>query len=243
MARITLDIIFENDQFIAVNKPPGVLTIPDRHDDTLPSLIKILEQKFGKLFIIHRLDKETSGIIFFAKDEATHKYFSQLFEHRNIQKYYQGVVMGNITPKKGTVQEPLDEHPFIKGMMSVQKKGKPSQTDYEVLEEYGQYSLVEFLLHTGRTHQIRVHMKFLGHPLACDEMYGNGSPVMLSSIKKKYKLSQHDEEERPILNRVALHSSKLIFKDSMGVQRELSAELPKDMRALLQQLRKKLGVL
>ena len=236
-----LDIIFENEQFVAINKPPGLLTIPDRHDDILPSLYKMLQQKYEKIFIVHRLDRDTSGIILFAKDEATHKYLSQLFEQRKVEKFYLGIITGALQNKTGSIEEPIAEHPVQNGMMAVNKKGKPSKTDYEVLENYGLFSLVKFQIHSGRTHQIRVHMKHLGHSLACDEMYGNGTPVMLSSFKKKYKLSVHDDVERPILNRLALHSSQLIFKDANGIQHDLPAELPKDMRALLQQLKKNRG--
>ncbi len=238
MQKLKPGIIFENDQFIAVNKPPGLLTIPDRHNTELPSLLRMLENEFGKLFIIHRLDRETSGLILFAKNEDAHKYFSQLFEHRGIEKYYAAIVIGSPIVKKGRIEEPIMEHPVNKGMMYINRKGKPSITDYEVLEEYRQYSLVQFQLHTGRTHQIRVHMKHLGNPIACDEVYGNGKPILLSSIKKKFRLSATEETERPMLERLALHSYKLKFKDELGTHFDLEAELPKDIRAVLQQLRK-----
>jgi 23S rRNA pseudouridine955/2504/2580 synthase/23S rRNA pseudouridine1911/1915/1917 synthase len=122
--------------------------------------------------------------------------------------------------------------------MVVNKNGKPSVTDYTVMEDLSKYSLVKFQLHTGRTHQIRVHAKNIGHPLVCDPLYGDGKPILLSSIKKKFKLSKHDDEERPLLNRVGLHSYQLKFKDAEGNAFDLTAELPKDIRALLQQLKK-----
>lgn len=231
-------IIFENDDFIAVDKASGVLTIPDRHDDTQPSLYKMLNNKYGKIFIVHRLDRDTSGLILFAKNEVTHKYLSQLFEQRKIEKNYLGIVRGSMPAQKGSVNEPIAEHPFRKGEMTVSKKGKPSLTDYEVLEDHGIYSLVLFDIHSGRTHQIRVHTKFIGHPIVGDTVYGDRKPVLLSSFKKKYKLSQHDEEERPILSRLALHSHRLLFTDQLGQQHNLEAPLPKDMKALLKQLKK-----
>lgn len=233
-----LDIIFENEKFIGVNKPSGLLTIPDRHNELLNSLYKTLQLRYEKIFIVHRLDKETSGLILFAKDEATHKFLSQLFEQRNVEKYYQAIVTGTLQDKQGIIDEPITEHHVHKGMMAVNKKGKPSVTEYEVLEEYGIYSLVQFKIQTGRTHQIRVHMKYIGHPIACDEMYGDAKPILLSSFKKKFKLSKHDEEERPLLSRLALHSYQLKFKDQDKNEFDLKAELPKDMRALLQQLKK-----
>ena len=231
-------IIFENEDFIAINKESGLLTIPDRHDDTQLSLYKILNQKYGKIFIVHRLDRDTSGLILFAKTEATHKYLSQLFEQRNIKKNYLGIVRGSMPEKEGAINEPIAEHPIKKGVMAINKKGKPSLTNYEVLEDYGIYSLVQFDIQSGRTHQIRVHTKFIGHPIICDAVYGDGKPVLLSSFKKKYKLSQHDLEERPIISRLGLHSHNLSFRDIHHKEFSIEAPLPKDMKALLQQLKK-----
>lgn len=232
-----IDIIFENDQFVAVNKPAGMLSIPDRTQSEV-SLKDMLIEKYGSIFTVHRLDKETSGIILFAKDEATHKYLSKAFEERSVEKYYLGLVYGVPAQNAGTIEGPIMEHPVQKGVMVVHAKGKPSVTDYEIQGAYGKYSLVKFRIHTGRTHQIRVHAKNIGNPIACDPLYGDGKPILVSSFKKKYKLSKHDEEERPILNRVALHSSQIKFADADGNQFDLIAELPKDIRALLQQLKK-----
>lgn len=237
MTKNRLNIVFENDDLVAINKPSGLLTIPDR-EQSEHSLRELLVDKYGSIFTVHRLDKETSGIVLFAKNEATHKYLSRLFEIREIEKYYLGIVHGSPVDKSGSIDVPISEHPLHKGMMHVHKNGKPSLTTYEVLEANKNYSLVSFQLHTGRTHQIRVHSKQLGHPLACDPLYGDGKPVKLSSIKKKYKLGKHDEEERPMINRLALHSYKLVFTDAGGTKREFVAEMPKEFRALIQQLKK-----
>ena len=231
-------IIFENDDFVAVNKESGMLTIPDRHDESQSSLYKTLTKQYGKIFIVHRLDRDTSGLILFAKNEASHKYLSQLFEQRKIEKRYLGIVRGSMPENKGAVNEPIAEHPYRKGEMAINKKGKPSLTNYEVVENYGIYSLVQFDIQSGRTHQIRVHAKSIGHPVICDPIYGDGNPVLLSSFKKKYKLSQHDDEERPIIHRLALHSYSLHFNDSKNKEYFIEAPLPKDMKALLQQLKK-----
>jgi 23S rRNA pseudouridine955/2504/2580 synthase/23S rRNA pseudouridine1911/1915/1917 synthase len=231
------DTIFENEDFTAINKPPGLLSIPDRLGKE-PSLKTILQEKGDKVFTVHRLDKETSGLIVFAKNEETHKYLSQKFEGREVEKHYVGLVSGTLMIKKGTIDVPIMEHPVKAALMITNKKGKASITDYEVLEELGLYSWVQFRIHTGRTHQIRVHMKHLGNPIVCDPLYGDGKPVLLSSIKRKFKLSKNELEERPLLNRLALHSYQLAFEDNKKKRFELEAPLPKDLRALLQQLRK-----
>lgn len=233
----SLDIIFENDDLIAVNKPAGMLSIPDRMQSE-PSLKDLLSNKYGAVFTVHRLDKETSGVIVFAKNETAHKYLSQQFENRETEKFYLGLVQGTLSEKKGVIEEAIIEHPVKKGLMTTARKGKPSVTEYEVLDEVGGYSLLQFKILTGRTHQIRVHMKFLGHPIVCDELYGNPQPILLSSIKKNFKLSQSEDNERPILNRLGLHSYKLILKDKEGTPLELEVPMPKDMKALISQLKK-----
>ena len=237
MAKNSISVVFENDQFIAVNKPSGLLSIPDRAQSER-SLKEMLLEKYGSIFTVHRLDKDTSGLIVFAKNEAAHRYFSMLFEERKIEKYYVGIVIGQPAEKKGLIDAPIKEHTLQKGLMVVHKNGKPSSTGYEVLEGHKYFSIVSFQLHTGRTHQIRVHAKNIGHALACDPLYGDGKPVLLSSVKKGFKLSKHDEEERPIVNRLALHSHKLIFEDEKGIVHTLEAEIPKEFRALMQQLKK-----
>lgn len=231
------DILFENTEFVAVNKPAGFLSIPDREGKD-PSLKGILKEKYGSIFTVHRLDRDTSGVIVFAKNEVTHKYLSKIFEERAVEKIYQGFVQGTLPEKKGSIDLPIMEHPAKPGTMVTNKKGKASLTDFEVIEELGLLSLVQFQIHTGRTHQIRVHMQSLGHPIACDELYGDGRPIYLSSIKRNFKLSKYEEEERPLLGRMALHSHLLHFQDEHGEYHTIEAPLPKDMRALLQQLRK-----
>ncbi|HEY4062758.1 MAG TPA: RluA family pseudouridine synthase [Puia sp.] len=231
------DILFENEDFIALNKPAGLLSIPDREGKD-PSLKSWLKDKYGSIFTVHRLDRDTSGVILFAKNEASHKYFSKIFEERAVEKIYQGIVQGNLPEKKGSIDHPIMEHPGKPGLMVVNRKGKASLTDYEVLEELGLFSLVQFQIHTGRTHQIRIHMQALGHPIVCDELYGDARPILISSFKRNFKLSKSEEQERPILARLGLHSQLLHFKDEKGEYHTLDAPLPKDMKALLQQLRK-----
>lgn len=231
-------IVFENDDLVALNKPSGLLSIPDREGKEI-SLKVLLKEKYGNILTVHRLDRDTSGLIVFAKNEATHKHLSRQFEGRQTKKIYQGLVIGSLPEKTGTIDVPIAEHPALNGTMIVHRKGKESLTDYEVLEDFGIYSLVQFRIHTGRTHQIRVHMKELGHPIVCDTVYGDGKPILVSMLKSKFKLAKDVEEERPITGRLALHSYLLAFQDSNGNLIELEAALPKDIRATLQQLAKR----
>ena len=235
--KIEEHILLESEDLVAINKPSGLLTIPDREGKDI-SLKQILKTKYGEIFTVHRLDRDTSGIVVFARNEIAHKFLSQQFENRETIKIYNGLVLGKPLQTQGVINEPIAEHPSKRGMMTVFRKGKESITEYEVLESFRLFSWMQFKILTGRTHQIRVHMKFLGHPVACDELYGDGKPVFISQIKQKYKLSQSEEEERPLLNRLALHAAQLKFNSPDGKEVGLEAPLPKDLKAILNQLGK-----
>lgn len=215
-----------------------MLSIPDRFNPLLPNLLTEANKQFGKLWITHRLDRETSGILCFAKNVTAHRHLSQLFQKREVKKFYLALVHGKPQQTSGTIELPIGEHPTQKGKMSVQKKGKPAHTDYELLDSWKNYSLLKLYLHTGRTHQIRVHLSAIGHPVVCDAFYGSATPLLLSSFKKKYNLSLKEEEERPILNRLALHSAQLIFLSEGGTNVNIEAPLPKDLQAVIKQLSK-----
>src|ERR1700712_1291728 len=230
------EIIFENDEFIALNKPAGLLSVPDRMQST-PSLKDLLIGRFGNIFTVHRLDRETSGVIVFAKTAETHQYLSVIFQDRQVEKVYFGIVWGSPSSLSGIIELPMLEHPGKNGTMVVNRKGKPASTGYEVIENFGKYSLIKFNLFTGRTHQIRVHMKETGHPILCDPLYGEGKPFLVSSLKKNYKHSDL-EEEKPILNRLALHAASISFNDQHGKHFTLKADMPKDLRALVNQMTK-----
>ena len=238
MIRIDGHIIFENEDLVVLNKPHGLLSIPDREGKEV-SLKQILQEKYGDIFTIHRLDRNTSGVIVFAKNEQTHREYSQLFEDRKTEKYYTGIVVGSPVNKTGTINAPIAENTVTRGVMLIHHRGKESITDYEVIKDFKIFSWMKFRIHTGRTHQIRIHMKHIGHPLACDELYGDGKPILLSSIKsKKFKLSKDVLEERPLLNRLALHAQTLHITDSKGQQFDWEASIPKDMKATISQLKK-----
>lgn len=234
-----IETLYEDNDLVIVNKPAGLLVIPDRFNSELSSLNKLLEQILGQhVWVVHRIDRDTSGVICFAKNELSHKYLSHLFQEHEIGKYYTGLVHGRLMPAEGRIEKPIVEHPAKNGKMTVAKKGKPSITDYKVAEEWPLYSLVNFQIHTGRTHQIRVHMQSVGHAIVADPLYGDGKPFYLSGIKKKYRLSDNEETERPLLSRLALHASKLQFKKQDGTEIIAEAPLPKDISACVKQLNK-----
>lgn len=233
-----LEIIYEDDNLIAFNKPSGLLSIPDRFNAEIPNLYRMAQAKYEGIIPVHRLDRDTSGVIIYAKNEASHKHLSQLFEEREVEKFYTALVNGRLIKQSGSIIQPIAENMAKRGTMIVHKRGKGAHTDYEVLKEWAQYSLLKLQIHTGRTHQIRVHLQYLGHPVVADLFYGNGKGIFISALKKKFKNNDPLGEERPILNRLALHSSILKFKDIDGVERIIEASLPKDMSATVQQLDK-----
>lgn len=230
-------IIFENESLIAINKPSGLLSIPDR-EGSEPSLKDLLKDYLGEIFTIHRLDRDTSGLIIFGKTPEAHKHFSRQFEERKTEKFYYGLVLGSLQPEEGSINAPIAENTVRKGTMLIHRRGKEAITDFEVLQDFGIYSLVQFQIHTGRTHQIRVHSKELGHPIAVDPIYGDGNPILLSSFKSKFKLGKYVLDEKPLLNRLALHAFQLNIFDENNTLISLEAPLSKDFKATVQQLEK-----
>lgn len=236
-------ILFKDEDLIVVNKPAGLLSIPDRFNEQLPSLSKILEQHLGKIWVVHRLDRDTSGVMVFARNEETHRFLSNQFSGRKTEKIYLGLVTGRIWEKEGKIDTPIMEDPGKKGKMTTGKKGREALTTFSVLESFNLYTFLQLHIFTGRTHQIRVHLKSIGHPVAMDELYGNGKPFYLSFIKKKYHIGKFQEEEKPLMSRMALHASSLSFEDKNGQRLLFEAPLPKDFQAVLSQLRKHAAVL
>ena len=214
-----IDIIYEDDDLVIVNKPSGILVIPDRFDNDLPSLNRILETRYGcHMYVVHRLDRGTSGVICFAKNEETHKYMSALFQEHQVEKYYMGLVGGRLIPESGTIESAIIAHPTKKGKMITAKKGKASKTDYEAVEQWPLYSLVRFRIYTGRTHQIRVHLASSGFPILGDEKYGDFA---------MNKQLQKADATRGALRRMFLHAYKITFTHpETGKPMTLQAPLP-----------------
>lgn len=234
-----IQILFEDKDILVVNKPAPLLSIPDRYNSDKFNLHAYLEAKFGESFIVHRLDKETSGVIVFARNGAAHKSLSEQFEKRKVRKKYLALVEGHPNSEEGNIDKPIAPSQGGVHKMTIAKKGKPSLSHYKTLEKFKKYSLLEVEIFTGRTHQIRVHLEAIGNPLAVDKLYGRNEAFYLSQIKlKKYKLGKN-QEERPLMTRNSLHSSQLSFNHPSSREQLLfEADLPKDFQAVINQLRK-----
>lgn len=232
-------ILHEDTDLVIVNKPADYLSIPDRHNATKPNVLGFLNHQFGKVFTVHRLDKATSGILCFAKNEVAHKHLSKQFQERTVEKIYYALVDGILHPTEGEIDHSIAPHPARPGKMMVSNKGKKSLTIYQVVEQFQTVALVEANIKTGRTHQIRVHFESIGFPLVVDEMYGNRTEFRLSEIKrKKFKLGKN-QEERPLMTRTTLHAFRLELTHPTTLkQLNFEAPLPKDFAAVLKQLRK-----
>ncbi|GJM31952.1 MAG: RNA pseudouridine synthase [Saprospiraceae bacterium] len=232
-------VLYEDETFIVINKPAGLLSIPDRYVPEKANLYHLLLATNEDIRIVHRLDRETSGIICFAKTEDAHKHLCKQFEERNIQKYYLALVDGHPNPEEGSIDRPIAKHPSKSGKMMVSNRGKEALTTYKILDKFQHFSLVDISIHTGRTHQIRVHFQGIGHSLAVDPLYGKREAFFLSEIKRKAFRIGKDQEERPLLSRTSLHASRLILSHPESEESiEFEAPLPKDLQAVIKQLNK-----
>lgn len=231
------EILFENESIVAINKPSGILSVPDRFNHDRFSLATWILSSYPLARPLHRIDFETSGVLLFCILPEAFGWYSDQFENRSVSKTYQVIVEGRMKEDEGLIDQPL--YMQSNGKVTVSKRGKESRTRWNTLERFVNHSFVEANPLTGRTHQIRVHFSFIGHPILGDMTYGSAGPLFLSSIKgrKRYHLGK-DEEERPLLARTALHSSRIGFTDyTSGEPLKIESPLPKDMSVVLQKLR------
>lgn len=228
-------ILFEDNDFIVINKPSGISTLDERKDDYAPSILRMAKEYSEDAQVGHRLDKETTGALIIAKNPEAYRHISMQFEHRETAKRYHAVVHGMHDWEGIMVNLPI--HPLKDGKVIIDRnKGKHAETWFRTLQVFKGYTLVECLPITGRMHQIRIHLTCLKAPIVCDEMYG-GEMVYLSDLKKKFKLKK-DTEELPLMRRVALHAYSLTFKQMNEEVIEIIAPYPKDFSVLVKQLEK-----
>jgi RluA family pseudouridine synthase len=237
-----LPVVFEDELLLVVNKPAGLLSLPDGYIPDAPDLLTVLQPTFGKLWIVHRLDRETSGVIVLARNEQTHAALNSQFENRLVSKVYHALINGNPVWDERTISAPLrvDADRYHRTIID-QDTGKAAETSFKVLERFGRqskrYTLVEAHPLTGRTHQIRVHLAALGLPVAVDALYGTKTPIMLSDFKRGYR--GDPETERPLLDRLGLHACRLTIQHPVTAE-SVTFEAPysRDIAATLNQLRK-----
>ncbi|MEN3026805.1 MAG: RluA family pseudouridine synthase [Chlorobiota bacterium] len=231
-------VLYSDEDIIVVNKPSGILSIPDRFRKDLPTVRSMLESRFGCVYVVHRLDKDTSGVMLFARTAEAHRALCRQFEYRRVEKCYHAVLSGILEKDELEVDFPLLPDPRHPGRVIPSARGKEARTRIRVLQRFRIATYVECSLTTGRMHQVRVHCAAIGHPLLVDPEYGGAAAFFLSSIKRRYKLAA-DGVELPLLRRVPLHASALGFEHPRtGAFLRLEAPLPKDFHALLHALQK-----
>ena len=231
----TSEVIYFDDRIIVVNKAPGVATVADRHGMQDNYLLKWLHQKFDEVYPVHRLDTNTSGLICFARTGEEQRRLSQIFEERKVIKKYKAIVLGIPKPEHGIIEAPILRQEN-KNQVIISPKGKPAITYYTVERALKNYALLDLRLETGRTHQIRVHLQHIGHPLLVDPMYGGQEMFLLSNVKSHFRGDR--TEERPLLSRTPLHAFHLEIPRPDGTMQSFEIVLPKDMMAVLKQLEK-----
>jgi 23S rRNA pseudouridine1911/1915/1917 synthase len=241
MSRTRLEIIHEDENIVVINKPAGLLSIPDRYTPDKPNAWHAASQLLAiELWVVHRLDKDTSGILCFAKNENAHQQLNEQFQNRTVKKEYLALVNGSMVNEKPIeVSLGIKEHPNKLGTMITVQKGKPSYTTFEVLERFRHYTLLKATPLSGRTHQIRVHLQAIGHPLMVDPIYSNVDAFYLSSLKGRKYSQKKGEEEKPLISRLTLHAERLTLKHPENdTEISFHAPPPKDLKAVINQLRK-----
>jgi RluA family pseudouridine synthase len=213
-----MQILHIDEHILVINKPAGLPVLPDGWDENAPYLVKMLEDEYGRVFIIHRLDKVTSGVMVFARTAEAHRTLNIRFENHEVEKVYHAIMEGQPKWNEKTAKFPLRANVGKKHRTMVDdKNGKPSETRYKILKRYQDGALVEARPMTGRTHQVRVHAYALGHPLLGDVLYSG--------------------METDIIQRPALHAYSLTITHPETKERlTFKAERPQDFVSALESL-------
>lgn len=246
---VKIPIVYEDDAVIVVNKPAGLAAIPGRGETS--SLLEQLGAQCRlpvsgdadpRLRVVHRLDKDTSGVMLFARNLPAQRMLSHQFQNNTVSKEYLAIVLGTPAQSEGIIEAPIAPDRQHVGSMKVDKRGKPAVTQWKIEESFRGLTIIRAFPRTGKTHQIRVHLKHIGHPLVVDPLYGpdpdeKGPGLFLSRYKRDYRLGKW-ANERPLIARLTLHAQSLTLTLPSGQVRSFTAELPKDFRATLNMLRK-----
>ncbi len=241
---IPLDILFEDDGLVVVNKPPGMVVHPARGNWT-GTLTSALAYRFQSLSdvggptrpgIVHRLDRDTSGVIVIAKTNAVHMHLAQQFHDRTVEKEYFAIAAGRIDRDRDVIDAPIGRHSYQRDKMAI-REGHPTSrsasTFYEVISRHGRFTQVRLKPKTGRTHQIRVHLAHIGSPIVCDRLYAGHCEVTESFLR-----GQSQRPGEPIvLNRQALHARSLkLVNPQTGTEMTFDAPLPSDLTTVIELL-------
>ncbi len=220
-------ILFEDLHLLCINKPAGLLSIRDGYDPSLPYVSKLLEPHYGRLWIVHRLDRETSGVFLLARSRASHRALSEAFEGRQVHKAYHAIIIGCPPWEEYQADLPLKIDADRRHRTLVQPAGgKPAQTIFRVIHSVAQYTLLEAMPLSGYTHQIRAHLLALGFPILADTLYSM-PPRQISDLATS----------QAVISRLALHAYQLDFVHPVtGQQMHLTAPYPDDFRAALKYL-------
>jgi 23S rRNA pseudouridine955/2504/2580 synthase len=224
-------ILHQDKDYIVIDKPPGLSTLEDRVDTQ--NVLVMARAYEPEAQAAHRLDKDTSGVLAIARNPQAYRHLSMQFEHRTVTKVYHAVVDGRHELEDVTVKASILKQPD--GMVKLTSQGKEAETRFQTLEIFRFHTLVECRPLTGRMHQIRIHLASKRAPITGDSLYG-GKPFLVSSIKRNYRIKK-DTEEQPLIQRMALHAFSLEFRGLDGVTIQCEAPYPRDMAALLRQLR------
>jgi RluA family pseudouridine synthase len=224
-------ILFEDENYVLVNKPPYLSTLEDRNEKV--NLLRLARTYIADAQVCHRLDKDTSGVLAIAKNPEAYRHLSIQFEKRQVVKLYHAVADGIHQFDQTEVNQPILKQDD--GIAKINKReGKPAVTFFTSIKSFRNHTLIACKPITGRMHQIRLHLSFLGAPITGDELYG-GKLFFLSQVKKKFNLKK-ETEEQPLMKRMALHAFSLEFADLSGNTKTIEAPYPKDMEVLLKQL-------
>ena len=227
--------IYCDDDLLVLDKRAGLSVIPER-DPQAPSLKQEAELRYGHLLTVHRIDRGTSGLVLFARNDESHRELNRQFREREVKKGYLVIVEGEAPEETFTVDVPIADGP--RGSSKPSADGRPSVTHFSVVERFRGYTYIRAEPETGRQHQIRVHAQLYGIPLLVDPRYGAREAFFLSSIKRRYRTGK-GKEELPLCDHLTLHAEKLGFVHPVtGEPVAVSADPPRDFRAVVTQLRK-----
>jgi 23S rRNA pseudouridine1911/1915/1917 synthase len=242
MAKSDIDILFQNDQILLINKPTGTSVTADRSGKA--DILQLLNKQLTPpepLRLVHRLDKETSGVLLIAKNKEAQSRYSKLFEKRKVQKLYLSIVNGPLPYQSGSIKDPIARSQRNPQAMHIHPRlGKPAHTIWKQLADFGTLALVSAQIITGRTHQIRIHFSHRGMRLAIDSIYGSPKPLMLSSFKYSYR-SKPGQDEPPMIDRLTLHAYQItipVGPENSETMETFVAPLDKKFAAVIKLLTK-----